>query len=72
MTSPPEDIMVECPKCGHIYEDWWRPSVNLGLDDFEETYITEATTSSCSKCGFRVQHDALVVRKDGVFYVKDD
>ena len=34
MTSPPREITVTCPDCGHIYEDWYRPSINLSLDSF--------------------------------------
>ena len=66
MTSPPEDITIKCPKCGHVYKDWWRPSINLGLDDFDEAYLIEATTSTCPKCGFRIEHSALMVGKDRV------
>jgi hypothetical protein len=29
MTSPVEQIVVECPKCGLSYDDWTRGSVNL-------------------------------------------
>ena len=39
MTSPIEDITVQCPKCGHLYQDWFRGSVNLDLDDFDEEYL---------------------------------
>ena len=24
MTSPIEDITVQCPKCGHLYENWFH------------------------------------------------
>ena len=26
-------------RCGHIYEDWYRPSINLSLDDFDDDYL---------------------------------
>ena len=39
MTSPPREITVTCPDCGHIYEDWYRPSINLSLDDFDDDYL---------------------------------
>lgn len=67
MTSPVENITVRCPECDHVYEDWWRPSMNLGVDDFDEQYITEATSSTCPQCGYRIQHESLVVSEDGVF-----
>ena len=41
MTSPIEDITVECPKCWHLYQDWFRGSVNLDLDDFDEEYLDQ-------------------------------
>lgn len=50
MTSPPEDITVRCPSCGRLFEDWYRPSVNLQLDDFDEEYMREATTATCPEC----------------------
>ena len=43
MTSPPEEIEVECPECGQVYSDWYRQSVNLTLDDFDEEYLEHAT-----------------------------
>ena len=70
MTSPIEEITVRCPECDAVYQDWWRPSLNLSLDPFDEAYVKEATTSKCPKCGFIVQHDALIVGKDGTFTVK--
>lgn len=67
MTSPPEEVLVKCPQCGKIYKDWWRPSINLALDPFDAEYIEQATTSTCPDCKYKVRHEVLVVRKDGVF-----
>lgn len=36
MSSPVENITVRCPRCQHEYEDWYRASLNLGLDDFDD------------------------------------
>ena len=47
MTSPIEDITVECPKCGHLYQDWFRGSVNLDLDDFDEEYLDQCSSATC-------------------------
>ena len=33
MTSPPTEIEVECPACGHSFITWHRPSVNLSLGE---------------------------------------
>lgn len=32
-----------CPACGRVYSDWWRPSINLDLDDFDDAHLAEAT-----------------------------
>ncbi len=72
MTSPPEAIQVRCPGCGTDYDDWWRPSINMMLDDFDDDYLEEASTSTCPSCGLKVRHDVLVVRKDGVWELSDD
>jgi len=68
MTSPCEIIQIKCPKCGKVYEDWHRASFNLDLDDFDDKYIDEATSSTCPDCKHKVRHSALVVREgDGVW-----
>ena len=64
MTSPPEDITVECPKCGHTYEDWIRRSVNLGLDSFDSDYLERCSTATCPKCHYKVNLDVLIVEND--------
>lgn len=70
MSSPPENIRIKCPQCGCIYDDWWRPSINLGLDSFDEDYVKEASESKCPDCGFVVKHDVLVVDKNRIFHVE--
>ena len=71
MTSPPEEITVECPKCGHHYEDWIRGSVNLDLDPFDSDYLESCSTATCPKCQHKVNLDVLVV-EDGVFTWEPD
>ena len=66
MTSPPEEITVECPKCGNLYEDWYRASVNLDLDDFDEEYLDQCSSATCPECQHKVNLDVLVV-EGGVF-----
>jgi endogenous inhibitor of DNA gyrase (YacG/DUF329 family) len=64
MTSPPENITVECPKCGHAFEDWFRPSINADLDPeiaADADYMREATTATCPKCGNVVDLSTLIV-----------
>ncbi len=69
MTSPCEQIEVECPNCGTVYSDWIRRSLNLMLDDFDEDYIKEATTATCPSCSYTVDFGGLVVRPDWVFEI---
>ena len=69
MTMPPENITVVCPKCGKTYEDWYRASMNLQIDDFDEDYIEEASTATCPHCGYKVHLDVLVVGDDGQWVV---
>ena len=66
MTSPPQQITLECPRCGERYEDWFRASLNLDLDDFSDEYVREATSATCPRCGHIVELDSLVVR-DGIW-----
>ncbi len=67
MTSPPEQIAVECPKCGKVYSDWYRPSINLTLEHFDDEYLEAASISTCPECSHKVRHNVLTVRQDGVW-----
>jgi hypothetical protein len=51
MTSPPREIRVRCPKCGHIYDDWYRPSLNFAIEDFEDEYVRGAARSQAAGNG---------------------
>ena len=64
MTSPVEQIVVECPGCGNRYEDWFRASINLTLDSFDDEYLERASTATCPACGCCVELGTLVVRDD--------
>jgi predicted RNA-binding Zn-ribbon protein involved in translation (DUF1610 family) len=62
LTTPPKQITVQCPDCGRQYEDWYRASINLDLDDFDESYLREASTATCPDCGSVVELSTLVVK----------
>ena len=66
MTSPPEEITVERPKCGHRYQDWFRGSVNLDRDDFDKEYLDQCSSATCPECQHKVSLNVLVV-EGGVF-----
>jgi Zn ribbon nucleic-acid-binding protein len=66
MSSPPREVDVVCPKCGHQYQDWSR-SVNLDLDDFDEEYLDKCSSAVCPQCQHKVYFDTLVV-KNGIFH----
>ena len=64
MTSPAEQITVECPKCGHVYDDWHRASINADLDPAmaaDAEYVRAASTATCPKCEHVVDLGTLVV-----------
>jgi hypothetical protein len=63
MTSPPRPVTVTCPECGFAYEDWYRPSVNLRMDDFGAEYMRRATTATCPECRFVVPLPVLIVSR---------
>jgi len=67
MTSPCEIVTVKCPKCGKVYEDWYRPSVNLMMDNFDEEYLDKCSSAICPDCGYKVRFNNLIVDKDGTF-----
>jgi predicted RNA-binding Zn-ribbon protein involved in translation (DUF1610 family) len=70
VTSPVETISVACPKCGTVYDDWARGSINLGLegwnpDDPEvREYLRQCETATCPSCGNVVESDTLVIEGD--------
>lgn len=69
MTSPIENITVRCPKCGHLYEDWLRRSLNVDLDPWvTDEYAQRAFTATCPECHHVVDLGGLVVR-DNVWTV---
>ncbi len=70
MTSPIEQVTVKCPNCGHVYDDWFRASINQTLGErFDEADVRRATAATCPRCGHVVEFDALIVDGDGVWHV---
>lgn len=67
MTMPPEFISVKCPKCGEVFEDFIRRSINFGLDNFSDEYIEQCKFATCPKCGIKIPKNVLIVDKEGVF-----
>ena len=68
MTSPPRPVEVECPACGHTYEDYVRASVNLALgEEWTDEEIRKATTATCPECGHVVEFDSLTGRPNWDF-----
>ena len=66
MTSPPREIAVTCPDCGHSYQDWYRPSINLSLDVvLTIDYLEEASTTTCPECGVKYDLGTLFARRGG-------
>jgi ribosomal protein S27AE len=65
VTKPPEPVEATCPKCGTVFTDWVRGSINLSLEpDWTDEEILEATTVLCPTCGWRGPGDSVVVAWD--------
>jgi ribosomal protein L7/L12 len=60
MTSPPQQIIVQCPACGHCYEDWYRPSINRWIETFSDEFIDQATTATCPRCNYKAALGAWI------------
>ena len=63
MTQPIEDVEVECPKCGRVYTDWIRRSINARLDPDlagDPEYLRQASTATCPDCGTVVGFEVLL------------
>lgn len=71
MSSPIEQVTVQCPECQAQYQDWYRASMNLDLDDFDDDYVDAASRAVCPNCGHIVYFDSMIVR-DHVFHVRSE
>lgn len=72
MTSPCTQVEVRCPQCHKIYQDWYRASVNLSLDNFDDNYLDQCSSAVCPHCGFKVYFDTLTVTREGEFVFRYD
>ena len=71
LTSPAEQITVQCPDCGELYRDWWRASINLSLgEEFDDEYLEQASTATCPRCGLKAHLDALIVQEDDTWVLQ--
>jgi hypothetical protein len=43
---PFQQITVRCPQCGQECEARWRPSVNWGLDNFDDEYLDKVSKAT--------------------------
>jgi hypothetical protein len=68
MTSPCESVTVRC-RCGHVFQDWIRQSVNLDLDPGlgDPEYLRDCASAVCPSCGERAWFDRMLVVRGGVF-----
>lgn len=67
MTSPPREIVIECPHCHTEYRTWWRASMNFSLDNFSAEYVERMSTGTCPNCAMVVELESLVVEADGTW-----
>jgi endogenous inhibitor of DNA gyrase (YacG/DUF329 family) len=68
MSSPIEEITINCPHCQHVYRDWMRASLNLNLESFDDAYIEECGSAVCPKCQHKVNFDTLTVQGNTFYY----
>jgi endogenous inhibitor of DNA gyrase (YacG/DUF329 family) len=64
MTSPSKLIEIDCPKCGNVYTDWHRASINATLDPelaADEEYMRACSTGTCPRCGHVVEIDETLI-----------
>ena len=65
MTSPIEEIEVQCTKCSTIYKDWIRGSINLSLgEEWTDEEIDEATSVTCPNCKYKQYGDSIIVSNE--------
>jgi phage FluMu protein Com len=65
MTSPSEEIEVQCPKCSTIYKDTIRASINLSLgEEWTDEEIDEATSVTCPNCKYKQYGDAIIASNE--------
>lgn len=69
MTSPIEEILIECPQCHTQFKAWRSPSINLQLDNFSEQCIDQMSSAVCPECKQKISLDCLVVEKDGAWTI---
>ena len=67
MTSPIDDILILAPAAATSIKDWYRASMNLGMDDFDDEYLDDASSAKCPDCGHKVVIDTLIVDHEGIY-----
>ena len=67
---PIEEVTIKYPQCDRIYSDWYKGSINLDLDDFDEDYIDKCSSAVCPDCGHKVYFETLIVKK-GIFQIRN-
>jgi hypothetical protein len=65
MTSPIEDIEVECSACGEHFATWHRASVNLSLGEkWTKKELHEVKFANCPRCNAQFEKDLLIALFD--------
>jgi hypothetical protein len=61
VTSPVENIEVECPACGELFITWHRASVNLSLgEQWTKEELDGVKFAICPKCNGHFEKDLLI------------
>ena len=65
MTSPIENIEVECPACGEQFVTWHRGSVNLSLGEkWTKEELNEVRFAYCPKCNAHFEKDVFILQAE--------
>jgi hypothetical protein len=72
MVTPPEQVKIECPNCGHTYETWYRAAINVKLEDLSEEEVEDASFGICPECRHKVDIDSLISDTSGTFVFNED
>jgi hypothetical protein len=59
-------ITVECPACGHCYEDWalGTPDLDYDPDAGDPGWIQAASAATCPRCGCTASCSGLTAERE--------
>jgi len=71
MTTPPEQVTVQCPSCGVQFQAWHRATMEQDLAGFDSGYVEDVSSPTCPACGTTTPIDTLRI-DDGIFHFPNE